>query len=114
MEGKHYEKTVLLMTISNGSTFGGGFVINPFALTNDGQLDVCIINEVKPLMRFWHLPKLKSGAHQTMKETEFHLTRQLSIAASDQLVAHLDGEYIGHPPFDITVVPSGLLLRAPA
>lgn len=113
LDGEPSHKKILLMTISNGTTFGGGFVINPFAKTNDGLLDVCILNEVAPLMRFWHLPKLKTGAHHKIKASEFHLASNISIKATDQLVAHLDGEYIGHPPFEISIEKEALLVRTP-
>lgn len=114
MDGKSFEKKILLMTISNGTTFGGGFVINPFAKTNDGLLDICILNEISPIKRFWHLPKLKTGAHHKLKECEFHLAKNITIEATDQLVAHLDGEFIGHPPFDISIKKEMLLVRTPA
>lgn len=114
MDGTFFKRKILLMTISNGTTFGGGFIINPFARTNDGFLDICIFNELRPIMRFWHLPKLKTGAHHKIKETEFHLTTNLKIESTSELVAHLDGEYIGHPPFDISVVKEALLIRGPS
>lgn len=114
IDGKAFKRTVLLMTISNGTTFGGGFVINPFAKANDGLFDVCILNEISPLKRFWHLPKLKTGAHQKLKESEFLQGKRIHIEASDQLVAHLDGEFIGHPPFDISIVPEGLIIKTPS
>lgn len=114
MDGNSFQKKIFLMTISNGTTFGGGFIINPFAKTNDGLLDVCIINEIKPILRFWHLPKLKTGAHHKMKETEFHLAKQITVESNDQLVAHLDGEYIGHPPFDISIEKEVLLIKVPS
>lgn len=113
LDGVPFQKKILLMTISNGTTFGGGFIINPFAKTNDGLLDVCIINEIASLKRFWHLPKLKTGAHHKMKQTEFHLASNISIEATDQLVAHLDGEYIGHPPFEISIEKELLQIRTP-
>lgn len=110
IDGKTLSRKVLLLTVSNGTTFGGGFVINPFAKTNDGQLDICILNEVHPLLRFWHLPKLKNGSHHKIKAAEFYRSQQMSIAPSDRLVAHLDGEYIGHPPFDISIQKAQLLV----
>jgi diacylglycerol kinase (ATP) len=114
LNGQVYKRKVLLLTISNGTTFGGGFVINPFARTDDGLLDVCIINEIKPWKRFWHLPKLKTGAHANIAETEFHTAEKILIEKSDQLVAHLDGEYLGHPPFNISILKKALSVRVPA
>lgn len=113
LDDQRYEKKILLMTISNGTTFGGGFIINPFARADDGKLDICIINAIKPWKRFWHLPKLKSGSHTSIKETEFHTASSISIDQSDQLVAHLDGEYIGHPPFDISILKGALSVKVP-
>ncbi|MFD1315435.1 diacylglycerol/lipid kinase family protein [Namhaeicola litoreus] len=111
LDGRILERKVLLMTISNGSTFGGGFVINPFAKANDGFLDVCILNEIPSAMRFWHLPKLKFGTHHKLKSAEFYKIKKVRINPSNELFAHLDGEAIGHPPFDISIVEEGLLLR---
>jgi YegS/Rv2252/BmrU family lipid kinase len=114
LDEKTYEAKVLLMTISNGTTFGGGFIINPYAVTDDGLLNVCLINEIPSLKRFWHLPKLKSGAHTRIKEAEFHTATNIRIEKSTELVAHLDGEYIGHPPFDISIMKQKLPVRVPA
>ena len=114
LDSRHYERKIFLMTISNGTTFGGGFILNPFAKTNDGKLDICIINEVRPALRFWHLPKLKTGKHYKIRETEFYMSSEIMIEQSDDLVAHLDGEYIGHPPFKITIEKEVLQVRSPA
>lgn len=114
LDEKTHEAKVLLLTISNGTTFGGGFMINPHALADDGLLDICLINEIPPLKRFWHLPKLKSGAHTRIKEAEFHTAINIQIEKSTELVAHLDGEYIGHPPFDISIIKQKLPVRVPA
>jgi len=114
LEGQSGKRKVLLMTISNGTTFGGGFIINPFAVADDGLLNVCIINEIPAIKRFWHVPKLKSGAHTKIKESEFHKATKISIAATNELVAHLDGEYIGSPPFEISILNKALRIKVPA
>ncbi len=114
LDGKSFDKKILLMTISNGTTFGGGFIINPYAKTSDGLLDICILNELAPFKRFWHLPKLKTGTHHKLKECEFYLAKDIDIKKTHQLVAHLDGEFIGHPPFKISIEKEVLLVRTPA
>ena len=113
IDGEQFERNILLLTVSNGTTFGGGFVINPKAITNDGWLDVCLLKEIPPLMRFWHLPKLKTGGHHKIKAADFFKVKKVGIAASNELIAHLDGEEIGHPPFNISITKEGLLLRTP-
>lgn len=113
LDGRKEARKILLMTIANGTTFGGGFMINPLASSRDGMLDVCILTEIPPLLRFWHLPKLKTGAHKKMKESEFHKALEVHVEASEELVAHLDGEFIGHPPFEISILPDALTMRVP-
>ena len=113
LDGKKFTRKILLMTVSNGTTFGGGFVINPYARSNDGLLDVCVLNEISPLARFWHLHKLKTGSHDALKASEFYKARKVHIERSGELVAHLDGEFIGHPPFDISIVPDAIQVRVP-
>jgi len=113
LDGQKYNRKILLMTVSNGTTFGGGFVINPNARSNDGLLDICVLNEISPLARFWHLPKLKSGSHGALKACEYLKAREVLIDSSDELVAHLDGEFIGHPPFEISILPEAIQVRVP-
>ncbi len=110
---KDYRRQILLFTISNGTTFGGGFVINPYAKTNDGLLNICLINTIAPWKRFWHLPKLKTGKHVGISEAEFFTATTIEVGPSKDLVAHLDGEFMGHPPFKISIVKSGLRVRVP-
>lgn len=113
IDGVEYDREVLIFTVSNGTTFGGGFVINPFAKTDDGLLNLCLINKIAPWKRFWHLPKLKNGGHFRIKEAEFFTATTINIASSTQLVAHMDGEYIGNPPFQISIQNKALKLRTP-
>lgn len=113
IDGKSFKKKVFLLTISNGSTFGGNFLINPFAKTDDGLLDICIFNEISVSQRFRHLPKLKKGKHVKLDITEFHTCRKVHVDTHSEVVAHLDGELIGHPPFDIKLADEKLYLRVP-
>ena len=113
LDGKNFKRKILLMTVSNGTTFGGGFVINPHARSDDGFLDVCVLNEISALARFWHLPKLKTGSHGSLKASEFFKARKVLIDSSNELVAHLDGEFIGHPPFEISILANAIEIRVP-
>ncbi len=113
IDGIPFEKKLFLMTVSNGSTFGGNFLINPFAKTDDGLLDICLIKEISVLQRFMHLPKMKKGDHVKLDFTEFHTCKEVHFHAHDEISAHLDGELIGHPPFDICLAEEKLYLRVP-
>jgi len=48
IDGKSFKKKVLLLTIANGTTFGGGFKLTPDAKVDDGLLDVCLVEKLLP------------------------------------------------------------------
>ena len=49
--GAERDTTHLMLTISNGRYFGGGFPIAPLATVNDGKLHACRIEDASPFMR---------------------------------------------------------------
>lgn len=114
IDNSPFEENIFLMTISNGTTFGGGFVLNPAARMDDGLLDVCVIRSISVPKRFVHMPKLRTGAHTALPETAFFRARELIVEPHQTLVAHMDGEFIGHPPFTIRLSEDRLLTRVPS
>ena len=113
IDKKPYCEACLLLTIGNGTTFGGGFMITPHAKMDDGLLDICIMGRIAPWKRFFHLPKMKNGSHNKIKNVSFAKGKEIIIDATDEVVAHIDGEFFSHPPFNIKVLPKHLLFRVP-
>jgi diacylglycerol kinase (ATP) len=111
LDGNKITRKVFLMTVAKGKSFGGGFLLNPDAKINDGYLDVCVINKVPVYKRFFFLPLMKFGIHKYLKEVEFFKCKECTIEMNEKMVAHLDGEFIGHPPFNIRIRPDSLLIR---
>lgn len=109
--GEIFSKNTLLLLIANGSTFGGGFKLAPDTSLTDGHLDLCHIGDVSPLKRFLHLPKLEKGTHGQLEEVGFDKIKNISISKNPAIIAHIDGEYLGNPPFEIEVLPGQLKLR---
>ncbi|MFC2124578.1 diacylglycerol/lipid kinase family protein [Bacteroidota bacterium] len=114
IDDKSFNEACLLLTIGNGTTFGGGFKITPQAKMDDGLLDVCIMGKITPWKRFLHLPKMKNGTHGKIKTVQFAKGKEIIIDATDDAVAHIDGEYFSNPPFNIKVLPNHLLFRIPS
>jgi len=109
-EQRIHEK-ILLMTIAKGTTFGGGFLINPYASNDDGFLDICVFKKVPLWMRMIYLPRMKNGGHRNLSVVSFHKAKNVWIEREEALVAHLDGEFIGAPPFRISVLPGAFSFR---
>lgn len=83
----------------------------PEAKINDGLLEICEIGKVSGLRRFLNIHKLSNGTHGSLKEINFHKAKTVRIEANDLLFAHIDGERMGQPPFEISILENALQLR---
>lgn len=110
-DGRALQDKILLMTVAKGTTFGGGFLINPYAVNNDGLLDICIIGKIPNWMRINYVLKMKNGGHRNLDQVSFYKARELKVENNPFLVAHMDGEFIGNPPFYIKVLPGAVSFR---
>jgi diacylglycerol kinase (ATP) len=106
-----FQKDLILLTIGNGSTFGGGFKLMPKAQINDGLLEICEIGRLAPIKRFLNIPRLSNGSHGVLPRIHFYQTSQITVEANSDLFAHIDGERLGNPPFEIRILPKALRLR---
>ncbi|MGB3463901.1 MAG: diacylglycerol kinase family protein [Cyclobacteriaceae bacterium] len=111
MDGKNHRENLILLTIANGTTFGGGFKLTPYADIADGKLDICEIGKISPISRYLNVLKLQNGTHDRLKAVRMHQVESIEIKENPVLNAHIDGEYLGHPPFKIEVLPRHLYIR---
>lgn len=111
LDGEEENKSLILMTIGNGTTFGGGFNLMPNAKIDDGLLEVCMIGKISPIRRFLNIHKLSNGTHESLDEVQFYQSKSVAIKENPLLFAHIDGEQMGSPPYNIKVLPNALKLR---
>ena len=60
----------LMLTVSNGRYFGGGFPIAPGATVDDGKLHACLIGDAPPLTRLKLFNLAERGRHVTSDRVE--------------------------------------------
>ena len=111
VDDKPFERPLIIMTIGNGTTFGGGFKLMPNAKIDDGLLEVCTIGPLAPFRRFLNIHKLSNGTHGSLETVHFHQAKTVRVQENPFLFAHVDGELMGNPPYDIKVLPNALKLR---
>jgi diacylglycerol kinase (ATP) len=111
IDSKELNKNLILLTVANGTTFGGGFRLAPDADISDGLLDICMIGDIPPHKRFLNIHKLSNGTHGKLKEVELSKTKSVTIEENPFIIGHIDGEYLGHPPFRIRPLPGYLKIR---
>lgn len=93
----------LILAMTNGATYGGGFKITPDADPNDGLFDVCMIDPLGLGEALWRLPFVIAGKHTKMPVV--HMSRHTSaIVESDvPLPAQLDGEVLLERRYEIAM-----------
>jgi diacylglycerol kinase (ATP) len=111
MNGRSFEQDVLLLSIGNGTTVGGGFRLTAHARLDDGLLDVTLVKPLGPLPLLWHLPKVFLGTiERASRYVVTARTAGLVVESSCHVPVHLDGElYAGEETrLEIAVAPGTL------
>jgi len=102
----------MLIAVANNTSFGGGMMVTPDALLDDGLLDVLI---VKPLSRLAFLrifPRVFKGTHVTDPRVRIVRARRVRVSA-ESIVAYADGERVAALPLEVEVVAGALRVFAP-
>lgn len=82
----------LLLSIGNGLSTGGGFLLTPEARVNDGILDICFIKNVSRRRILSLLPHAIKGQHLKEPEVIVHQSKKIIINSDQVLPIYFDGE----------------------
>ncbi|MFJ3216689.1 diacylglycerol kinase [Kitasatospora sp. NPDC086801] len=111
-DGTVIERDLTLAAVGNTSSYGGGMLICPAALPDDGLLDLTLVAAMPRLRIARFFPTLFKGTHTTHPEVTTHRTESLRID-SPTITAYADGEFIAPLPVDVTIAPAALHLLVP-
>ena len=109
--GEQKTDKFFLLSIANGSRYGGGFKVAPQAVVNDGFLDLVEIRCIHRLRRIFYLPKVEKGKHLDLSFVSATRIKRILIQSSAKVAAHLDGEFMLSDYFDIEVLPGKFKFR---
>jgi YegS/Rv2252/BmrU family lipid kinase len=90
--GKTFCYTPLILTVANTEQYGGGAIIAPGALPDDGLFDVSVILQAPIFSVVNQLPKLFSGEIDTFSHFRVHKAASLTVTRSCPGPVHVDGE----------------------
>jgi diacylglycerol kinase (ATP) len=104
---------LVMATVGNGPSYGGGIPICPDADIADGLLDVTLVRPAGRLRLLRLLPRVYRGTHVSVPEVSTY--RAFSIRLSSPgVTAYADGDPIGALPVTIEVAPAALTVFAAA
>lgn len=100
---RHILEQTWFVTVSNQPYYGGGMMIAPDAVPNDGLLDITVVHNLSKLKLLLVFISIFWGKHVQFKEVKTFKGRMVSIHSSSSLYVHADGEDIGFTPLNIHV-----------
>jgi YegS/Rv2252/BmrU family lipid kinase len=98
----------LIVAVTNGPTYGGGFKITPDSVNDDGLLDVCRIDVLSKAQAYARLPFVVLGKHTHMKPVHMRRAKHLTVVADAPMEGQIDGEVMLQSEYDISVVPNAV------
>lgn len=109
-DGDRLAKQVLMISVGNNRRNGGGFLVNPDAVPDDGLLDLCIVDALPRLEILRLLPKAMKGSHHGEPAVELTRSTRLVVESAIPLPLHADGEILENDSLrvEITVEPGRL------
>jgi len=86
---------VWLIAVANNKYYGGGMLISPDSLNNDGLFDICIIKGLTKLKFLKLFTSVFKGEHvKHYPLVEFIKGKELKIVPQDELIIQTDGEIL--------------------
>jgi YegS/Rv2252/BmrU family lipid kinase len=102
--------------VANSKFFGGGMMIAPDALINDGFFDVVNIGDIRTAKILLNAYKLYNGSHLDLAEVKSTRATRIEVSPSNinqKIYLETDGELPGRLPAIYQIVPNALQIRVP-
>jgi diacylglycerol kinase (ATP) len=95
---------VWFIALSNIPNYGGGMLICPHAVADDGIAEVCVVSSVSRWSLLRAFPLIFSGSHVNHPAVRFYRGEQIQIQSEKPLVVHADGEVVAATPITVNVL----------
>lgn len=104
---------MLIIAVTNGATYGGGFRITPDADPTDGLFDVCVIDPLELHEALWRLPFVIAGKHTDMPVV--HMSRHTAVVIESEVPvpAQIDGEVLLERRYEVRMLPGAIECLVP-
>lgn len=109
-----FELATAMTAVMNGTTFGGSFRVCPEARSDDGLLDLLLVNAVSRLEILQLVPKILRGAHAGDPRLRLVRARRVKLESDGPLILEADGEIAFQDAckFEVEILPRALTVYA--
>ncbi|HJQ68715.1 MAG TPA: diacylglycerol kinase family protein [Blastocatellia bacterium] len=97
-----------LLVVANGRFAGGGMMLAPNALLDDGLLDVVLTDGATRLDVIRELPRINRGSYLKNPKVKEARAREVLITTDEPMAIDIDGEMVGYTPARMSVLPAAV------
>ncbi len=112
IDGKHfYSGNVFLLSVGIGKYIGHCMQILPYAIVDDGLLDITLIRGINKFSIIRHMFEFINGQVYTVSSAAMHgRGRVIDVEPLEKNAGYLetDGEFMGVPPFHFEILPQSV------
>jgi diacylglycerol kinase (ATP) len=108
MDDQSIQCDVFSMSVGICQFNGGGMKQAPNAKSDDGLFDLTIIKPIGKFKVIRNVVKLFDGSFTLLPEVSTYTSANISIQSETPIYIEVDGESLGHTPFDFTIIPKCL------
>ncbi len=105
---KKIKEKYTILSICNGSYYGGGFNIAPKSELTDGLLDIYFVEKMNKLRMMPLLLKVKKGKHEGKRKIHKFRTNHVEINLDKEVTFNVDGEKVTDKNFIIDLIPKAI------
>jgi YegS/Rv2252/BmrU family lipid kinase len=114
LDGESHRFTGYNVAAANGSSYGGGMLVAPDALLDDGLFDVVTTSDIGKFRFLANFPKVFKGEHIDNEEIKVRRAAKVEISANRPFAVYADGEHIADLPAKLRLLPRALKVVVPA
>jgi YegS/Rv2252/BmrU family lipid kinase len=108
IDGNETAADIFSLNVGNGRYCGGGMRQTPFAVPDDGILDVTVIKGMGKIEIILNLKILYDGTILNHPKVEGHKCKNVIVRSDSVLYVEADGESLGHTPAEFNIIPSAI------
>ena len=94
INNKVIDEKIFMVSICNSKSEGGGFVVAPDAINDDGFFDVTVIRDIGYLKLLLNITNALNGKLNKMDEVETIRSDKITIESEFPMPLHVDGEVL--------------------
>jgi len=110
-----YDGPARLIAVANGRFFGGGMMVAPNALVDDGLMDVVVLKDMSSIDFIRLSRRIYSGSHIGHPLIDVFQAKTISAVGSRPMLIDMDGEEAGSTPISARCVHKAMnIIEMPA